>query len=209
MVLVVIAVGAGVAVVALGKSGPEGPRFRARTGVILEVGTATVESVGAPIEFPADVQEQVMATLRAYVDAAIVTPLRKQVADETALAEAFDAAALPRLAAGTEDRAVLLDEGLPRALGRIVVDVAPVPLTGLADFQGQTVLVGAGFDADITARTRRGTTTITRSGSFDLTLDENGAWRISAWTMHVERSGRGVTNKTTTTTTTTTAVPQP
>ena len=180
-----------------------GPTLRASTSVDLQPGELTVAAVGAPFEFPADVRDLVLSTLGAYVDHGVVNPLRKGTADDAALATAFDAGALTRLA-GT-DRALLLDENLPKAAGKISVTTPPVAMTALAANDGKVVLVSATIALSVEAQTKQGALEILRSGSLVLAVDEAGAWKITGWTLGTERGGKALGPTTTTTTPTTVA----
>jgi hypothetical protein len=176
-----------------------GPEFDDSTTVDIEVGAASVHAAGIPAEFPADVRDQVLTGVVSYVDAAMVTPLRKGKADEAKLAALFDQGAAARLAG--PDRAVLLDEGLPKVAGAIeVVATGPyrLALGALQERDGQTVLVAAALDLRLTAEAEEGTIEIQRLGSIVFAKDLSGAWKITAWTLGVNRSGPGVTVSTTT-----------
>jgi hypothetical protein len=174
-----------------GGGGKSGPQFKASTNVHLTVGTTKVESTGAPVQLGTDVSNQVLSTLGTYVDQAIVTPLRKGVPG-AALTKPFDAAAAAKLTSPGPDRAVLVDEHLPKAVGKITVSTPPVALTGLAGNDGKVILVTAAVNFTITARAANGTVRITRVGSFVFAQDQTGAWKIDAWTIHVQRAGPGV-----------------
>jgi hypothetical protein len=168
-----------------------GPQFKASTAVDLQAGEATVSAVGNPVEFPADVRDQVLTTLGAYVETGVVAPLRQGKADDAALATAFDPAAITRLSGA--DRALVLDEGLPKAVGRVSVTTPPVPLNALVDRDGKVVAISAGVQLAVNARAAKGTVQINRTGSFVLAPDAGGAWRITGWTLSTDRGGPGVT----------------
>lgn len=183
-----------------------GPQFKASTAVDLQPGAPTIAAVDALIiAIPPEVTDGVLATLRKYVDAAIVAPLRTGKADDAALAAVFDAPAVARL--GGPERSVVLDEGLPKAIGRVSVTTPPVPITALADRDEKFVLVTAGVQFDVKARARKGVVQITRSGSFVLALDEAGEWKITGWTLTTDRGGPGVTPAPAASETTTTVAP--
>lgn len=186
-----------------GSTGPSGPTFHASTSIELAPGELTVQAVGTPGEFPVDVRDQVLSTLGLYVDNAIVNPLRNSSTDDAALGSVFDPAALTRLA-GT-DRALLLDEGLPKAVGEIDVTTPAVPMTALVDADGKVVLVTAGIQLSVTAQTKKGAVEIARTGSFVFALDAAGAWKITGWTVSTERGGKALGTPTTSTTPTTVA----
>lgn len=199
LVAVLLIGGAALALSGGGDDEKSEPKFEASTSVDLEAGEAKVESVGFPPEFPNDVGDQLLATMGAYVDRASVTPLRTGTADEVQLAEIFDAPAAARLT--TPERGVLVDEGFPNAIGKIKVTSPPVALTALAERDGTIVLASTALDLRITARAEKGTIKIHRVGSLVYVPDGSGGWKITAWTVAVERSGPGVTVPTTTPTT--------
>lgn len=168
--------------------------------VKMPVGEMTVYRTGSnPQNLPDDVRDKVMATLTSYVNAATVTPLQKGTANPTALAASLGAATTARLAG--PDRAVLLDEGLPRATSKIVVTTAPVALTGLADQQGNIVVVAAKLDATTNTKTAKGKLTITRAGEIVLAPAAD-TWKIDGYTLTVDRTGKGLGAAGSTTTTT-------
>jgi hypothetical protein len=176
--------------------GDSKPPFKGSTSVKLVAGTTTTERVTSTFEpapeLPAEVQDQVLAVLTRYVDEGIVAPLQKGAAAETALAEIFDAAAVTRLAGA--DRAVVLDEGFPKADRKVDVTTPAVTMTGLANADGNLVFVSASVDLKITAKAAAGDTVrIQRAGSFVLAPDPTTGWKITAWTLHVDRVGPGVT----------------
>ena len=204
-VVAVVLVAVGVAVVLAGGGTDEA--LEASTSVNLEVGHLTVESVnpfeGTPKTFSADARDTALTAVETYVHDATVVALRKGTASDTTLAAVFDEAAVTRLA-GT-DRALLVDEGLPKAVGKIAVKSPPVALTALMDRDGTIVLITASVDLDIKAQSRRGTTTITRTGTLVLSPQADDSWRITSWTLHVARGGPGVTASPTDATSTTVA----
>ena len=158
-------------------------------------GAVTVYKTGdGPDALPADVQSAVMTTLTGYLGAATVTPLTKGVADDAALGATLAAPVVARLAT---DRSVLVDEGLPKSVGKIKVSGAPVVLTGLADGSGNVVVVTAGIDTTTKAKTAKGPLSIKRSGELVLEPD-NGTWKITGYTLDVDRVGKGLKPTTTT-----------
>jgi hypothetical protein len=144
----------------------------------------------APDALPEDVQTAVMTSLTGYLNAATVTPLRKgKPADDAALGATLALPVVARLA-GT-DRQVLLDEGLPKSVSKITLRSMPVTLTGLADGGGNIVVVTANLAAKTTTKTTKGKLTITRTG--ELVFEpEGGAWKITGYSLVVDRAGKGV-----------------
>jgi hypothetical protein len=168
---------------------------RPKPAVKISVGDVTLYKVANdPPSIPDDIREKVMATLSSYISAAMVKPLQKGTADPNSLSSAFGPAVTARLQG--PDRSILLDEGLPRAVRKIVVTTAPVALTGLANAQGNVILVTAAFDATTTTRTRAGKLTIKRRGELVLT-PEAGRWKITGYTLTVDRVGKGLGDTTT------------
>ncbi|GMU78402.1 MAG: hypothetical protein AMXMBFR46_11970 [Acidimicrobiia bacterium] len=178
------------ALAAVSGAPPAGAAKKPRPVVSIVPGELTVYRVGdAPPTLPDSVRDKVMATLGAYVNAATVRPLQKGTVDDAALAGALGPSVTARL--GGPDRAVLLDEGVPRATKKIVVAAAPVALTGLADAQGNVVVVTAGLDATTTTKTEKGKVSIKRTGELVLT-PEADTWKITGYTLTVDRIGRGL-----------------
>ena len=167
------------------------PAFKASTAVDLQSGATTIAGVSFIADFPPDVQNQVLATLGAYVDNGIVTPLRKGKATDASLAAAFDTAAIARLVG--PERAIVLDENLPKAVGKITVTTPPVPLSALIDRDNTPLLVTTDVQFAVKARTAKGVVTINRTGSFVFAPDASGAWKITGWTLSTDRGGPGVT----------------
>src|SRR5262249_41680990 len=129
---------------------------------------------------------------------ATVEPMRtgKPVGD---LSPVLGPAALSRLT-GT-DRAVLVDEGLPRVRGVLTVTGQPVNVVGLGDQAGNVPLVSATIDLTAQGVTgpRKTTVTVTRKGSLVLAADPSG-WKIIEYDLEVARSGSALDTPTTTTT---------
>lgn len=189
-VLGVVVVAAAFFVLTKDSNEKSGPDFKASTAVDLQPGEATVAAVGNPIEFPTDVRDAALATLGNYVETGIVEPLRKSKVDDAALAKVFDEAAIARLVGA--ERAIVFDEGLPKAVGKVAVTTPPVPLTALADRDGKVVLVTVGVQFAVNARAAKGVVQINRTGSFVLAPDGTGAWKITGWTLTTDRGGPGV-----------------
>jgi hypothetical protein len=142
--------------------------------------------------------------LGTYVEDGIVAPLRKGTADDAALATVFDEAAVAALAG--PERAIVLDEGLPKAVGKVTVTTPPVPLTVLVDKDGNAVAASAGVQLAVSARAAKGIVQITRTGSFVFAPDGAGGWKITGWTLSTDRGGPGVTPSSTAASVTTTTV---
>jgi hypothetical protein len=167
-------------------------------------GHLDVERVGAsPTDFPSDVRDRVVTTVKAYLTAATVKPLRRGAVDANALGAVADATVLARL--NGPDRSTLVDEALPKAVGRMKVRARPLDLTGLADANGQVVLVTAALTVDVDGRSQQGRWRITRTGDLVMAPQPDGSWKLSGYDLAVTRSGKGlrVTKSATPTTPTT------
>jgi len=162
------------------------------------LGDVTMYKVGnGPDTIPDDVRAKVLAAISTYVNAATVKPLQTGVVDDTALAGALGPAATQR-STGL-DRVTLVDEGLPKATGRIIVNTLPVSLTALADENGHVVVITAHLDSIARTRTAKGAITISRKG--DLVFTPSGdTWKIDGYDLAVDRSGKGLVAPTTETT---------
>ena len=165
--------------------------------VKITVGDVTMYKVGNdPNTIPDDVRAKIVEALSTYLNAATVKPLQTGAVDDAALATTLGPAATQR--ASGFDRATLVDEGIPKATGRIVVNTLPVKLTGLADGSGQIVVVTARLDSIARTRTENGAVTISRKGDLVFTPD-GGTWKIDGYDLAVERSGKGLAVPTTAT----------
>ncbi len=169
------------------------PEVDTSTTLELTIGDPVVASLNAfslPTDVPADVSQAVLGLVEDYANEATVVPLRKGTAKDAALGKLFDDPALAKLAAG--DRALLVDEGLPKATGKIVVTAPPIGFTALMGDGGAVVMANAAIDLTITAEAKRGDVTIRRTGSLVLLQLLDSTWKVTGWTLHVERSGTGV-----------------
>lgn len=185
-----------VAAVAVATMAPSaGAAKKPKAVVKIAPGEVTVYKTGdAPDALPPDVQSAVMTTLTGYLNAATVTPLKTGTADDAALGATLAPPVVARLAT---DRSVLVDEGLPKSVGKIKVSGAPVALTALADGSGTVVVVTANLDTTTKAKTAKGPLSIKRSGELVLEPD-SGAWKITGYTLNVDRVGKGLKTPTTT-----------
>lgn len=205
-ILVILSVVVAVALIGVGvlialDRGKDTPDVDTTTRVDLTVNPAALDSTSPYLtvaDFPSDTSDAVQAALETYVDIATVTPARKgkPVAD-TDLVTIFDQGAVARL--GTADRDVVLDEGLPKAQGRVRVSAPPSDLFALADADGKVLLVTAIVQLDVQVQVASGTANVSRVGSIVFAPQSDGTWKITAWTLHVERSGAGVSGAPTTT----------
>jgi hypothetical protein len=180
------------------------PTFKASTAVDLQPGTVTAAAASLNGTVAPEIPAQVLQVLGTYVEDGIVAPLRTGTADDAALATVFDPAAVAALV-GTE-RAIVLDEGLPKAVGKVTVTTPPVPLTVLVDAEGKAIAVSAGVQLAVSARAEKGLVQINRNGSFVFAPDGAGGWKITGWTLSTDRGGPGVTPASTPAPETTTTV---
>lgn len=134
--------------------------------------------------FPSEVVVGVQSALDAYLDRAVLAPLRSG-GPAPDLSGLFAPAARPRLEAGSADRAALVDEGLPAArdlrVERAVADVGAV-----AGPQGRVGAVLASLDLTVTGRIGSSGLTIRRTGEVSLGPYE-GAWKIDYFKVTVTR----------------------
>jgi hypothetical protein len=171
------------------------------TSLSLTLGKVSGESAGlAALLSPAQAQ-QIVDAVNHYVEVATVGPLRSgQSAGD--LSPIFDTAALARVTAA--DRAVMVDDGLPRITGRLRVSGAPVDLVALGDKDSHVVLVSASIDLDVVGVTGKpgGPLHIVRTGELVFAPDAAGAWKVTSYDVHVDRSGAGLDTTSSTTSTT-------
>jgi len=164
----------------------------------ITIGDVTMYKVGNdPATIPDDVRAKILAAVTTYVKAATVKPLQTGTVDNALLATTLGPAATQR--ATGADRGTLVDEGFPKAKGRIIVNTLPVKLTALADDSGHVVVVTARLDSIARTNTNRGAITIARKGDLVFTPDGD-TWKIDGYDLAVERSGKGLVAPTTATT---------
>jgi hypothetical protein len=188
-----VAAGVGVLAVVLAAPPAGAVRPTEPSGITVRVGAGhlDVERVGAsPTDFPSDVRDRVVSTVKAYLTAATVQPLRRGAVDETAFGAVADATVLARL--NGPDRSTLVDEALPRPVGPLKVRARPLDLTGLADANGQVVLVTAALTVDVDGRSEKGKWRITRTGDLVMAPQSDGSWKVAGYDLAVTRSGKGL-----------------
>jgi hypothetical protein len=173
------------------------------TNVSLQLGDVSADSAGPPATLTPEQGQAVIKTVSDYLTAATVEPLRsaKPAGDLSAL---FGAGALARVTG--PDRAVMLDEGLPKVTGDLDVTSQPVKVVALADQSGAIVLATATIDLDIqgVTKVKGAQLRILRKGDLVLTPDPSGLWKVTAFNVAVARSGAGLDPTTTTAPTATT-----
>ncbi len=170
-----------------------GPVGSATTTVTPTVAAPPVEfSVGgvvvhspvdpAPVVSP-EMQAAIVDTVTRYVEAASIAPLTgRQV---TGLDGIFSLDATARLAtASSQDRLVLVDEGLAPATTSLVVESAILDLSVLADQAGAVAVAGAHIDVRLHVGSADGAYVLARSGDLTLTAFQ-GVWFIDGWSLAV------------------------
>lgn len=172
--------------------------------ITLQAGDIATDSAGPATSFSAAQAQQVLATIRTYIDAAVVKPLRSgEPAGD--LSAVFDPGTLARVTG--IDRGVMVEEGLPKVTGDISVTAKPVDFVGLGDQSGNLVLVTASlqFTADGTIAGIKVPLRIEQHGDLVLAPDASGTWKVTSYRMAVTRSGGGIDTTTTSTPATTKA----
>ena len=170
----------------------------------LEAGDIATDSAGPTTAFSPAQAQQVMATIRTYLDGAVIKPLRSgEPAGD--LSAVFDAGTLARVTG--IDRGVMLEEGLPKVTGDIAIVGKPVNFVGLGDQSGNLVLVTASvqFTVDGTIVGIKAPLHIDQHGDLVLAPDASGAWKVTSYRMAVTRSGGGIDTTTSSTPATTKA----
>jgi hypothetical protein len=167
------------------------------TNVSLQLGNVSTDSAGPPAQLTQEQADAILQVVTDYVDAASVDPLRtaKPAGDLSAI---FDAGALARVSG--VDRAVMVDEGLPKVTGDLTVAAKPIDVLGLADQGGAIVLATASLDLEITgdAHVKAGPLKVVRRGDLVLAPDTSGAWKVTSFSVLVARTGAGLDPTTTT-----------
>ncbi len=165
--------------------------------VSIVLGKVSADSVGPPVTITPQQSQQVLDLVDRYVKEATVVPLRSGQPVTGDLSTVFDPAALAKITGA--DRAIALDEGLPRVTGDLDVVANPVNIVGLGD-QGNVVVLTASFEVDMTGPTHvEGPPLhIERRVDFVLSPDAAGAWRVTSYNMVVTRAGSGLDPTTTT-----------
>lgn len=179
-----------------GTSAGQATTVAPNTNVSVQLGDVSADSAGPPAQLAPEQSQAILKVVGDYLTAATVDPLRtaKPAGDLSAL---FGAGALA-LVTGP-DRAVMLDEGLPKVTGDLNVTAQPVTVVGLGDQSGAIVLATASIDLDIQGVTavKGGPLRILRKGDFVLSPDASGAWKVTAFNIAVARSGAGLDPTTT------------
>lgn len=126
----------------------------------------------------------VLATMNAYLEAGVLTPLRSG-GPAGDLSPFFTAEAVQRVAATPSDRAAFVDEGLPPATV-ITKEAAVARLSALVDDRGTVGVVAAQLDVRLIAEIEGGPVTVSHTGELVFT-PEGGAWKIDAYDVRASR----------------------
>jgi hypothetical protein len=166
--------------------------------VTLPLGDVSADSAGPPVSVSPAQSLQVLAVLENYVKGATVEPLRSGTPSTANLGTVFDAGTLAQ--ATTTDRGIVLDEGLPKVTGTLDVAAQPIALVGLGDQGGNLSLVTAAVQVDVKGQTvaNGAPLHVVRKADFVLAPDGAGAWKVTAYSMVVTRTGAGLDPTTTT-----------
>lgn len=166
------------------------PKAAVKERVEVTPGAVSVASarLDPPVVVDDAVRNQMLDTVKRYVQVATVDPLRTG-RGAAAIAPLFTAAAAAQ--AQGPDRAVLVDEGLPSATGDITAKAVPVTITVLADPTGNLILASAGLELAVDTKTAQGPVEIRRVGQLTLAPDA-GSWKVAGFDLFVKRSGKGV-----------------
>ena len=174
------------------------------TKINITLGPVSADSAGPPATVSADQSQRVLDAITTYVKGAMVQPLLSGKPATADFGGVFDPTTLA--SATTTDRAVVLDEGLPKVTGNLTVTAPPVWLLGLGDQSGNLVLITASIALDTTGVTKvKGDPLhIQRHADLVFQPDASGTWKITSYDMVVSRAGAGLTPTTTTTRSSTT-----
>jgi hypothetical protein len=165
--------------------GPAATTTTAPPAIKVTAASTRVDSMRDPAPgFPDSLRDQVLTTLTAYVTSGVVAPLRT-AQPSAGLESVFTPDALARLAAGTPERAALLEEpaGGPYAVSP---DELGAHLVALVGQNGDVGLVHALVTFTVTASSAAGRTQVARTGDLVLVPVE-GAWRIDSFDLSAKR----------------------
>jgi hypothetical protein len=173
------------------------------TTITLQAGDISTESAGPPTSFSSEQAQQVLSTIRTYVNEAIVKPMRSG-APAGDLSTVFDQGTLARVTGA--DRGVMLQEGMPKVTGDLTVTAKPIAFVGLGDQGGKLVLVSAALQLAIDGKIAGSAAPlhVEQNGDFVFAPDASGAWKVTSYSMAITRSGGGIDVTTTLPPTTTT-----
>jgi hypothetical protein len=152
--------------------------------LVFDVGSVEVHSPVEPIPVVTpEMQAALVGKVTEYVEAASLAPLTGR--GVRGLDGIFSLDAVARLAAASsQDRLVLVDEGLAPATTSLVIESATIDLSALADQAGSIAVAGAHIDVRIHVGSSQGDYVLARSGDLTLTAFQ-GAWFIDGWALTV------------------------
>jgi hypothetical protein len=158
-------------------------------------GSVSVQAAGPPGTLSDGDRDAIAETLKRYVVAATIDPLRgKAVGD---LGTVFTPEAVASIAG--PDGAAVIDKEMPKATGTVKAHAPPVPMTALSDPSGAIDLVGTTLFLDVRARAAGGPVRVQRNGELVLRRAGSG-WKIASYRLTVDRSGSGLPAATTSST---------
>jgi hypothetical protein len=171
-----------------GTTKPETPSTT--SALKLEVGTVKVQNTGATTKLPSPVRRALLGAAQAYVDDAILAPLKSGKVDD-GYEKVFGLSLRP--AASVSDRAVLTEANTGVARGAVQTTASRVRIDGIGDPTGKIALVATTFTLTLKATTSAGPLTIHRSTG--LTFENQfGSWVVTAYDVGVLRSVGATTN---------------
>ncbi len=177
-------------------------KHKVKATVTVTLGDRSAASAGPDASISDEQAQAVLGVVKQYVKLASVQPIKKGIPAPD-LSALFGAAVAPRLTG--PDRSVLVDEGLPKALGNITATAQPLSLVALADQQGKVLLITAKLDLAVATKVvKKGPKLqINRTGALIFEPD-GAAWKITGYDLAVTRAGGGVDAPVTSSTTSTT-----
>jgi hypothetical protein len=147
--------------------------------------------LGYGVQPAPELLDRIHSVIGEYVDNGTVAGLRTGKVKDADLTDAFDEAALARLKG--DDRGVLLDEGLPKAVGKLsITSNQPTNIFVLNDAQGASQVASVVLDLTIHVKADKGAYDIVRTGQLELAPDATGTWKITGWDVNVQRTGAGL-----------------
>ena len=150
----------------------------------LVLGTVKVQNTGRPAKIKAPVRRAVLQAAQAYVDDAILTPLKSGRVDNGY--EKVFGLSLKSAASGP-DRAVLTEAKTGLANGPVRVTASRVGLDGIGDQAGTIALVATTFGVTVKAPMAAGPLTISRV--IELTFEHQfGRWVVTSYNVVVRRT---------------------
>ena len=163
-----------------------------RTALKLVIGTVKVQNTGRPTKIKAPVRRAVLQAAQAYVDDAILAPLKSGRVDNGY--EKVFGLSLTSAASGP-DRAVLTEAKTGLANGPVRVTASRVGLDGIGDQAGTIALVATTFGVTVKAPMAAGPLTISRV--IELTFEHQfGRWVVTSYNVVVRRTAGAKTAST-------------